>query len=250
MGNTQKPIIKQGKLLTDIRDQMKPFDLLVFRGDDFLSYFISLLEKRGHKNAKGGNFTHVGMIVTSDILNNPLLQQGKLYILESVISGQLGYGINDINDKAFLGVQIRDLEKLIPAYDLPNHTSIAWCPLINHPYEIDNVKEKFTTLCNSVYGTTWDANCWSLLSAIYPILRPCRSCIEHSLHTEEWLFCSELIATIYKEFEVLPEYVNPKNVLPADLVYPEEDTDTMVKIVSDIVYITSPIHYSPKIDPI
>lgn len=245
MGNTQKPIIKQGKLLSDIRAQLKPFDLLVFKGDDFVSGFISLLEKRGHKNAKGGNFTHAGMIVTSDILDNPLLQPGKVYVLESVISGKLGCGVTDINGNAFLGVQIRDLDELLPAYDSPNDTAIAWCPLINNPYMSDNVKERFTQFYDSVYGITWDANCWSLLSTLYPRMRPLRPLIEKLLHTEKWLFCSELIATVYKEFAVLPAYVDPKDVLPADLVYPEEDTDKMVKIVSDIIYLTSLKHYAP-----
>lgn len=243
MGNTQKkPIMKQGKLLSEVSNQMKPFDLLVFKGDDFVSGFISLLEKRGHNKGEGGNFTHAGMVVTSDILDNPQLQPGKLYILESVISGKLGYGINDINGKGFLGVQIRALDELLPAYDLPNDTAIAWCPLAKNLEITPTIKEHFTQLCNSVYGITWDANCWSLLSALYPRLRPCRPLIEKLLHTEKWLFCSELIAKVYIDFGILPSYVNPKDVIPVDLVYPEEDTDKMPKIINDVVYLTSPQH--------
>lgn len=243
MGNThQKPITKQGKLLSEVSGQMKPFDLVFFKGDDFVSSFISRIEKRGHRTAKGGNFTHVGMIVNDQILDDSGLTAGKLYVLESVISGKLGYGVKDINGRSFLGVQIRDLEELLVAYDHPNDTAIAWCPLINNPCNSENVKQRFTQIYRDVYGIMWDANCWSLFSALYPRMRPLRPLIEKLLRTDRWLFCSELMANILRDFAVLPSTVDPKDVIPADLVYPEEDTDPMPKIVSDVVYIISPLH--------
>jgi hypothetical protein len=246
MGNTnEKPIVKPGRLLSEMKPQMRPFDALLFKGSDFVSGAISVFEKRGHVNAKGGNFTHAGIIVTDEIFANPLLQPGKLYVLESVIGGKLGCGIKDINGKAFLGVQIRDLDELLLAYDKPNSTSVAWCPLINNPCvpgNVGNIRERFTQFCNGVYGIMWDANCWSLLSSLYPKLRPMRPMIEKALHTENWLFCSELVATIYRNFGVYPQTINPKDVVPADIAYPEEDTDRTPKIVREIIYLTSPIH--------
>lgn len=243
-------VIKQGLLYNDVKDKIKPLDLLVFRGNDFISDLISVFEKRGNKASSGGNFTHAGMVVTRDILDEPSMKPDKLYILESVISGKLGSGVKDIHGKSFLGVQIRDLEQLIEAYDKPDNTAIAWCPLNNNPIlnNHDDIKRQFTEVFNEINGLMWDANCWSLCSALFPCCRPYRSFVEKTIHTENWLFCSEMVALVYKRLNILPEYVNPKDVIPADLVYPHEDTDQMPKIIQDIVYIVSQCHYEQKSD--
>ncbi|MDD5753545.1 MAG: hypothetical protein PHN45_02165 [Methylococcales bacterium] len=229
---------------------MKPFDLLAFRGHDFVSAGISILEKRGHIHAKGGEFTHVGIVVDNTILDEPLLEDGKLYVLESTVSGKLGQNVRNIHSSAMLGVQIRDLEEVIDAYDKPNNTHIAWCPLLRNPttyMECEDVKSRFTEIYHTVDHHMWDANCWDLCSALYPCCRPCRPYVEHAFHTEEWLFCSELVALVYVEMGVLPSDVNPQDVLPADLVYPHEDTDDMPNIIRGVNHVTTPIHYSHDI---
>lgn len=250
MGNccNNKAIVKNGRLYDEVKNQIKPLDLLVFKGDDFVSDVISILEKRGHHYAKGGDFTHAGMVVSSEVLNEPLLQEGKLYILESTVSGRLGSGVNNIYGKSFLGVQIRDLEEVVNAYDKPNDTAIAWCPLISDLNYVE-VKPLMTEVYHTINGLMWDANCYSLCSALYPCLRPCRSCVEKSLHTEKWLFCSEMVATVYQRLGVLPPNVCPKDVLPADLAYPNEDTDKMPKIIREVVNIISPLHSRVTVSP-
>lgn len=242
----KEPCIKYGSLYNDIKQNIRPLDLLVFKGDDFVSGIISLLEKRGHKFAKGGDFTHAGIVITSEILDEPLLQPGKLYIMEATISGNLGAGVPDIHGRSFLGVQIRDLERLIDAYDYPNTTAIAWCSLTDNPCQTTEIKQRFNQIYNQINGVMWDANCWNLLSALYPCMRPCRPCFDHTLHTEKWLFCSEMVAVVYKHLGILPDYVNPSDVLPADLVFPNEDTDRMPSIINNITYITSLRHHNHK----
>jgi len=251
MGNIQqKSVIKKGKLFTDIKQNIRPFDLIAFRGDEFVSNLISKLEKRGKVTARGGTFTHVGMVITDEILDNPLLEHGKLYILESVISGKLGSGVPDIQGKSFLGVQIRDLERVAEAYDQPNGTLVAWIPILENPIlkqeNIPQIKKKFTDLYREIDGILWDSNFWSLLSALYPKMRIMRPLFEKIFRTQKWLFCSEMVAIIYKHFNILPQIVNPKDVIPADLIFPEEDTDIMPKIAGDIIFIASSIHYSPE----
>jgi hypothetical protein len=245
-------VIKKGKLYDDIKHQMKPLDALLFRGSDVVSNIISILEKRGKRNSPAGDFTHAGIVINRDILDLPQMDPDKLYILESVMSGTLGCGIKDIYGKTHLSVQIRDLESLINAYDHPDHTAIAWCPLINNPYANHDpvIKHAFTHIYNDIKGIPWDANCYSLLSSLWECLRPCRPCIETMCHTSRWLFCSEMVATVYKELRIYPDYVNPKDVVPGDIVYPYEDTDEMPTIIDQIVYITSPKHYSPDVSPI
>ena len=67
-------------------------------------------------------------------------------------------------------------------------------------------------------GITYDANCWSLLSSIIPFLRPKRDHIEQFLNTDDWLFCSELVAEIYVKLGIFPDTVDPKNVVPMDFI--------------------------------
>lgn len=247
MGNcSHKQInIKKGELYDHIKAQIRPFDLLMFKGNDFVSSTISKLEKRGNKFSQGGEFTHAGIVVTSDIIYDMYMIPGKLYVLESTISGKLGSGVKNIYNQTMLGVQVRDLDLLIDAYDKPNNTNIAWCPLLHNPIDLhdpNELKHRMSNVYNGINGQMWDANCWSLLSALYPCMRPCRSCIESSVHTEDWLICSEMVAYIYKQMGILPDYVNPKDVIPADLTHPYEDTDKMPVIVKNICYITTPLH--------
>lgn len=240
------PIIKEGLLYTNIMDQIRPLDLVLFKGNSIVSRAICEMEKRGNKLSEGGDFSHVGIIVTSDVLAEPLLQHGKLYVLESTMSGKLGAGVNNIYGRTFLGVQIREFEPLINHYDDPNETAIGWGKLINNPIDnedIELVKKRLTPIYNEINGLMWDANCWSSLSAMYPCMRPCRPCAECTIHTEDWLLCSEMVAYVYKKMDILPEYVNPKDVVPADFIVPNEDNDKMPKIVEDIVHITIPKHY-------
>jgi len=244
--NKEQIKVKKGDLFRSIKGKMRPLDLLLFKGDDFVSGLISKLERRGNAKSHAGDFTHAGIVVNSDILDEPLLEPGKLYILESTISGKLGSGVPDIHGRSFLGIQIRDLEVLISAYDHPNSTSIAWCPLVNNPIEgnLPLIKQNFSKVYHEINGIMWDANCWSLLSALYPWMRPCRGCIESSVRTKNWLFCSEMVATVYKYIGIYPDYVDPKDVVPADFIYPQEDTDRMPVIIREITYVTSDIHYS------
>jgi len=74
-------------------------------------------------------------------------------------------------------------------------------------------------------------------------MRCWRDPIEKLTHTENWYFCSEMVAMIYKELAIYPSTVNPKNALPRDIAYPEVDTDHMPRIVGKMTPITTPIHY-------
>lgn len=49
-----------------LKPQISPFDLIAFRGGDPISDMIEKLEEF---NTGNGDFTHVGMVVTSDVLS-------------------------------------------------------------------------------------------------------------------------------------------------------------------------------------
>ena len=240
MKDTEAPIIKRGKLYDDIKNQIKPLDLIAFRGDTIYSHLIREFENHG-------KFTHVGIVVTSDVLDEHLLKPGKLYLLESTISGIFDYDVYNIYGQSYAGVQICDLDNIVNAYDKPNDTVVAWCPLINNPWKKSSTKRKLTKIYNKINGKMYNLNIWNLLSTVYPFMRPLRSLVDHIFHTEEWLFCSEMVALVYNSLNILSPNINSRDVTPDDLIYPEADIDRIPKIINNINYITTPSHY-PDVD--
>ena len=251
MGNcksTSLHVVKRGYLYSEIQHRFRPLDIILFHGGDVVADIISTIEKRGNPNAHAGDFTHVGIVINRDILDDPLLQPNRMYIMESTASGKLGNNVYDIRGASHIGVQIRDLESVINGYDSDNETSIAWCPLINNPFVTNaqqTTKRRFAEIYNEVIGITWDANCWSLASAVIPCMRQSRSTIETLFNTKKWLFCSEMVAVIYKHLGIYPNTINARNVVPGDFAYPDEDTDNTPKLINEIVYVTSQVHFSP-----
>jgi hypothetical protein len=108
---------------------------------------------------------------------------------------------------------------------------------------IEEAINKFTEFFNAYYGKKYDANPYSLCSAIFPCLRKCRGVVEDLSQTKDWYFCSEIVALLYKYMGIYPSYINEKDVTPRDIAFPEADTDLMPKILQSITYITTPLHY-------
>lgn len=247
MCRKEKSEMKDGTLYEDFRSQIRPFDPVFFQGKDLMSKTIQILEKRGNNIPESGDFSHVGMVVTSDILEHPKVVKGKIYIWESILSGSFGNGVKDINGHCFFGTQIRDLDMLVPSYDKPNATRIAVGHLIQNPLDymnINEVKEKFTKIFRIYDGKKYDMNMYSLFSSVFKCLRPWRRKIEKFCKTEEWLFCSEMVATVYKNMGIYPMYINEKDVLPRDIAFPQADIDMMPTVINNITYVVSALHYN------
>lgn len=245
----------------DLKNQLRPFDIIAFRGSDFISDLIASLEQR---ETGCGTFSHVGLVVTSEILplfridgTHTVLEPGKLYVFESTSSYPLyglGDGVPDVVKKhCKLGVQLRDLEQVIEKYLSSEKTKIAWCKLINNPldilltetpheYDIRKAKivERFGHVFNDYEGRMYEMDPVGLLSAMFSSLRFIRSIrnkiskvickglsaiglIHEDIGSTTWQFCSELIANIYKEFEVIPEQFDAADVLPVDFFGYDED---------------------------
>jgi hypothetical protein len=241
----QIPIPKKGVLYNNIRNQLRPFDVLLFKGNTLFSKSISVFEHYGNKFPNSGEFSHSGIIVTSEVLNRKNIFPGKIYILESTFGGYLGHNIKDVDNRTIIGVQIRDLDLVIPESDKPNDTIIACGKLIHNPIDeipIEEIREIFSDFCNEHIGETYDANPYDLLSSIFPCMRKYREEIDELCHTQNWIFCSELVAMVYKRFGVYPPNINPKDVVPRDIIYPWMDTDEMPKIINELIYITTPLH--------
>lgn len=226
-----KIVPKYGFLYEDIRSKIKPLDLILFRGSDFVSDVISLLEYKNVDNTWGNDFTHVGMILTREVFDDERLEEGKLYILESTMSGKLGQNVYDINGNWHLGVQIRDFDKLMPAYDDSQVSQIGWCPLVDNPVDdaetLPELREKLTAVIKEVEGDLYNLNFVYLLSAVFKRVRIVRKIMKKILHVNEWWFCSELVAHIYKRLGLIGEDVVESYVLPVDFI-PLVDADNAI----------------------
>lgn len=243
--------IKECMNYDEIKNTIRPFDLIFFKGKGFISDIINFFEVRTLKPKEAKYkikdkdlFTHVGLIITTEMATYPNMEDGKLYILESTISNNSKTNINDINGKSYLGVQIRDFEKLI-SVNKKSKTNVAVGYLNNNPLDnkIDGLKEKFNIILNKYIYTPYEFNPLALPGALINEFRWERNFIESTfkIKSDDCLFCSELVATVYKEINIFDEKVIPKNVVPMDFLGYDvdeiEDGGVPCVIKTPIVYI-------------
>ncbi len=220
---------KKGVDYKEYKHYIQPLDLVFFRGGDFISDLVRFIQERSVKpkssaqdiRIPSSSFSHVGMIVTKEILNDDRLEEGKLYVWESTMSGNVGDGVKNIDGETFFGVQLRDFEEVAKLYNGENGTHIAIAHLkedikksIWEDFPQRILSERFTTIFKKYDGVRYDMNLISLGASFIPALRPLRDLVE----TKEWLFCSELVACVYKDLGLLPSDINPKNTVPMDFL--------------------------------
>lgn len=249
---------KPGVPWSVIRNQIRTYDLLLFRGADFVSEAIAKVEEHG---VGTGEFTHVGLAVWAKDLpaKSRFRRAGdeeKLYVLESTASGRIASAPGNIDRRSQLGVQLRDMDEVVPAYDTFPRARLAWAPLRDsrksaedsssdaptsntaakatrpapNPAVLENILERYMDLF-------YDANCLDLLASALPSLRTLRTffhgsccvlqalfccgctsspCRKHQIN--KWYFCSELVSQVYIDLGVFPRTLNPANVMPSDFL--------------------------------
>ncbi len=220
---------KEGVLYDDIKDQMRPFDMIFFRGSDLISGAISSVEKLAFGS---GDWTHTGMIITHDIIPFENGVDGKLYVWESTMSGTLGDGTNDVvHDEGRFGVQIRDLDKVIESYDNSKISHIGWAKLINNPLDsddpehIEKIKQKLRDFYTENGDAGYDYNIMSMFKTItakFPVL----------FDKDKKFFCSELITCIYQILELLPPDIDQESIAPMEFI---TMTNPIVKVPPIII---------------
>jgi hypothetical protein len=126
---------KEGVPYEELKPQIKPLDLILFRGSDFVSKCIQDFENEVLGN---GDWSHCGLVLTTEIVPIKNGKPGELYIWESTFDL-----IKDVelNDYVF-GVQIRLLEDVIHEYNKGLKTRIGWCKLKQNPLFIKETKEE------------------------------------------------------------------------------------------------------------
>jgi hypothetical protein len=220
---------KQGINYYSIRDRIRNFDLIAFRGSDLVSDLIGCLQSFE-------TYTHVGIALRTDVLANiayhdlgfandlekeSVLMPHSVFVWESTASGRIGDGACDVTGATFVGVQLRDLDEVMSHYDRHAQTRIAWCPLQEDWRRrlcCANEQQRIVANLFAQYNHTYyDANCFSLFGALFACCRPCRKvCLRTAPCVQHAQICSELAANIYREIGILPPNIESQNVIPAD----------------------------------
>lgn len=252
MGSRSSKIlnVKKGEEYHDVFDDISSMDLILFKGGDYVSDLIRFTEgKFLPENSSDENmtistdpndFSHCGVAIRSDVYSP--LPDGRLYILESTMSGRLSDGVNDIHGHSFWGVQIRDFEEVVKKYNHPDDTAIAVCHLKNPPVP-ELVRKHTEEYINSVIGRRYNANPISLIGSMFKCLRPTRDEVENATKTESLLFCSEMVGELYVKLGLLPQDVQPNNIVPMDyLGYDTDDFGKLPVIVKSPRYINTEEH--------
>ena len=144
----------------------------------------------------------------------------------------------------FNGVQLRDLDKLVQAdavskeQDSGCQCTFFWASLSkdDHPLtrnygrmDADEFAESLSDLFESYNGRPYDRAfcCVNLLAGIFPCFRSCRYVVNLGNHQNQF-FCSELVATVYRDFGVLNSTVAPENAVPMDFFGFDRDGEIAV----------------------
>lgn len=230
--------------LNDIKDSIRPLDIVFFRGSDFVSDFISWSQKASIKSSKKFvleskyDFSHCGIVITKEIIDHPNMIEGRLYVLESTASGILGNNVKSIDGKTLVGVQIRDLEALVPAYRSSKKAKVAIGTLKTHPFntighkEVRNIFQKFFTYVDGKY---YDADPIVLGSAVCFRARKLKEKLRKG--GDQFFFCSELIAELYKRLEMINEKTNVEYCVPMDFLGKDVDEYIPKDFVTEVRYV-------------
>ena len=217
------------------KDSFRPLDLVLFKGGDYVSDLIRFAEKKSARYNVKKDYSHCGIIINRQVYDDPDLVDGKLYILESTMSGRLGQGLTDIRGKTFLGVQIRDLEQLVPAY-ASEKTYISIGALRHHPFESygkKKTKEIVTNFIRNNEYKVYDYNPLVLGSSVCMCLRKPKKVLCDD--PEKLLFCSEMAAMLYRDLGLLPSQLDCETVVPMDFITEDIDREIPLDFIKEIV---------------
>lgn len=227
---------KTGTKFSEIKQKIRPLDIIVFRGSELVSDTISIVEQIFLGN---GEWTHIGIVITPELVNFKNGVAGKLYVWESTMSGKLTDGVMDVETGNFdFGVQIRDLEELIDKFDMPVDSRIGWCQLLKNPLDkkddetsdeyilrLQQIKDILQKFYIDHGEDLYDFNFMSLLKTVLSKMPKCCG-------SKHMLFCSEMVTIIYQMLNIVDKNIDPETIAPVELI------DGLNPIVNQPVIIT------------
>ncbi|KAJ3059970.1 hypothetical protein HDU98_004025 [Podochytrium sp. JEL0797] len=245
--------MKEFRSLTSGDYVLQPLDAVVFCGSDPVANLIKkiqLHETVPHIETPFQDlWTHAGILVDRTVLDLPCMEPGKMYLYESVFSGQVaGYVYSRVLPLDHvtpvggnhLGPQIRDFEAVVNE----GESNVAVCPLTDEQrrivqkklaenprlildiyeqhfefgYPITNLLSVIASASQSLYNDLAKFN--QLASSFFP----------QKESSKDTVFCSELVSIVYKSLG-LPSFVNK----PSDTFTPLE-VQTAIEFGNVVVY--------------
>jgi len=253
---------------SQIRDQLRTCDLILFRSHDLVSSLIAEFEKYSNGD---GDFTHVGMCIRGESFyypdpktTPPWLKRDGLYLLEAGASGICG-SVFDVEGKSGLCVQLRDLDQVVCTYKQSSLDKMAVMYLKEEfrSKELDKDSMVLQREYDKYRGLYYDLSLIDLWATVLPFARTIRdnyiykhvcdylagkfigtqrsSSTDHpellprdNVHSN-WQFCSKLVSNIYIDLALFSKLVVPSNVTPSDLVVRPE-SKCLPSIFEPIIY--------------
>src|SRR5262245_16096894 len=150
---------------------IQPLDLIFFRGVDPVSRAICFFQER---QLGRGDFSHVGLAVTREVLDLPFLEPDRVYVWESTLSAPSGFfarftdRVPDAETEGLrFGVQLRDLELVVPGYE-SSGGKVAWCRYLGTRPSMLELRERLLALHEEFGHADYTRNVFDLFSVVYP----------------------------------------------------------------------------------
>ncbi|KAJ3216943.1 hypothetical protein HDU67_008762 [Dinochytrium kinnereticum] len=206
--------------------QLQPLDLVLFNGKDPVASFIRKVQRNQVVPHLDRPFhalwTHAGILVDKTILPLDCLEPNKLYLYESIFSGEVaGYVYSKVlpldhavkQGSFHLGPQVRDFAAVVEEAD----SDVAICPLstterkriMKHldedPMAFMNLYEKYKTFG---YPLAILPQLAAANDALFKQLDDVRSFMASTFNLQQKkaeskeVFCSELVAILYRAFSI------------------------------------------------
>lgn len=244
-------------------EQIKPLDLLVFKGGDLTSHAI--MEGEEYITGSSNTPSHVEIMITKEWCDRiKCHEEHPIYADQPLSWGStsLGKSISIETGGHVNGVQIRDLEYLMTKYLSKEGSNVGYCSLRNNPtvFYLDN--EKWTDyaarsdklkrdLCaayDKYHGKEYNNNPLALIGVMFPQFRHLRNASQMSISSFEKgnkLFCSEFVASLYEDIGIIDDMtdgvadgkmLDPRDVLPVDFFGPDADNQFVNSICKEPVW--------------
>lgn len=229
--------------------QIRPLDCIFFKGTDFFSRGIATAEEA---IVGKGEWTHVGIVINKRFMPSlHVADNNKLYLWESNISSRNKFlnadpTLDAESKKPILGIQVRDLESVLK-YSLTHGVKVGWGRLKNNPLvrrenewevrykrRLNSIRKVLDKLHIENYHRPYSKNICRLFAALLPC---CSGCRNEGCLGEDWRFCSQFVAIVYKSIGVLGKDVDPELVLPQDLATEELSHEGLPDILDPVITI-------------
>ena len=221
---------------------IQPLDPILFQGVDAVSRAICFMEEKklGH-----GGYSHMGLAVTREILDLPFLEPGKLYVWESTLSAKEGFWakftdrVPDAETEGVrFGVQLRDLEMVIPGYEAAGGR-VAWASYHGPRPSLEAMRRELMALYDEYGHSQYTSNLLNVFGVVFPALRSARDLAnraedrmahfmnnvlaradnaERVKDADHHLFCSQWCATVYTRLGMAMKDFDPLLAAPVDVI--------------------------------